>query len=89
MGVWGKGYDQLKRKPFIYTPSLNRQAPQGTSKNQRSRLFSVPAGPSKNLNGMGVWGKGHDQLKRKPFIYNPSLNRQRPAGYHGGLGEGA
>ena len=38
---------------------------------------------------MGVWGKGHERLYRKPFIYNPSLNRQAPAGYHGGLGEGA
>ena len=28
-------------------------------------------GTSKNLNGMGVWGKGHDQLYRKPLIYNP------------------
>ena len=62
MGVWGKGHDQLKRKPFIYNPSLNRQAPQGISKNQRNWLFSVPAGPSKILNGMGVWGKGHDHL---------------------------
>ena len=37
-------------------------------------------GTSKNLNGMGVWGKGHERLYRQPFIYNPSPNRQAPQG---------
>ena len=43
-------------------------------------IDNAPQGTSKNINGMGVWGKGHDQRYRKPFIYNPSLNRQAPQG---------
>ena len=31
--------------------------------------------------GWGFGGREHERLYRKPLIYNPSLNRQRPVGY--------
>ena len=51
-----------------------------------AQTFKVPSGlqwgvPRKTSTGWGFGGREHERLYRKPLIYNPSLNRQRPVGY--------
>ena len=68
MGVWGKGMiSGIVSRLFIPLPSIDKP-PKGTSKSQRNWFFEVPL------------GEGHERLYHKPFIYNPSPNRQAPAG---------
>ena len=50
--------------------------------NQRMiELYKDHGEPRKTSTGWGFGGREHERLYRKPLIYNPSLNRQRPVGY--------